>query len=267
MAQLLLDPYFRTLEGFIVLIEKDWLSFGHQFAYRNGHYTKDLGEDQRSQVFLQWLDCVHQILTQFPYAFEFNLELLNFIAANFNTCLYGTFLFNNDREREEFDAKNRTISIWTDVMKNENIKRFINPFYSHYSKELIPSYGYYKIRLWEEFYFQYFQEEIGLTVINKGSVENIKTRINYFESKKLEDQNQIQKQNETIESLKDIIKDLSSVVTRNHLGNQLTESTRNYIENLNSFQKISDEKVEKLETYNKVNTLKLEMHDNYVNQK
>ena len=35
-SQLILDKRFRTLDGFIYLIEKDWLSFGHQFRYRCG---------------------------------------------------------------------------------------------------------------------------------------------------------------------------------------------------------------------------------------
>lgn len=36
LAQILLDPYYRTIVGFQNLIDKDWVRFGHQFAIRMG---------------------------------------------------------------------------------------------------------------------------------------------------------------------------------------------------------------------------------------
>uniref|UniRef100_A0A8V5GZC4 Uncharacterized protein n=1 Tax=Melopsittacus undulatus TaxID=13146 RepID=A0A8V5GZC4_MELUD len=76
LAKILLDPYYRTMEGFQVLVESDWLDFGHKFGDRCGHQEKVEDQNEQCPVFLQWLDAVHQLLKQFPCLFEFNEAFL-----------------------------------------------------------------------------------------------------------------------------------------------------------------------------------------------
>lgn len=75
-AQLCLDPFYRTVDGFRILIEREWLNFGHKFADRCGHGPGSDELNERCPVFLQWLDCVHQIHRQFPCSFEFSMGYL-----------------------------------------------------------------------------------------------------------------------------------------------------------------------------------------------
>ena len=155
ISQVLLDPYYRTFMGFAVLIEKDFLSFGHQFAKRSGITPKkNEGENERSPIFLQFLDCIYQLLIQFPTEFEFNPDYLLFIAKYYNINVFGTFMFNNEEERVKNNAKETTPSIWTYLLNNKG--KYTNPLYSaNNSKRIItPNYAYYSYKLWTSYFMR-----------------------------------------------------------------------------------------------------------------
>ena len=164
-SELLIDPYFRTIKGYMTLIEKDFLSFGHQFRLRNGYYSKEeKSENQTSPILLQFLDATHQLLVQYPMYFEFNMKFLLFIANSINTGLYGTFLYDCEKDREKNNAKAKTMSCWTEVLNNINIYK--NPFYEEKSRKIYfftPNFSMSRIRLWEEYFFPFTQINLNIS--------------------------------------------------------------------------------------------------------
>uniref|UniRef100_A0A8C7ZFG3 phosphatidylinositol-3,5-bisphosphate 3-phosphatase n=1 Tax=Oryzias sinensis TaxID=183150 RepID=A0A8C7ZFG3_9TELE len=154
LAMLMLDGYYRTIRGFEILIEKEWLSFGHRFQQRIGHGDKNYTDAERSPVFVQFVDCVWQLTRQFPSAFEFNEYFLITILEHLFSCLFGTFLCNCEQQRLKEEVPKKTVSLWSYI--NSQLEEFTNPFYVNYSNHvLFPVVSLHHLELWVSYYIRW----------------------------------------------------------------------------------------------------------------
>jgi hypothetical protein len=161
IAMILLDPFYRTTKGLCILIEKEWCSFGHKFAQRYGHIAvdhvdKNYAHGERAPIFLQFIDCVYQVLRQFPLAFEFTEAALLCIMEHLYSCHYGTFLFDCERERKAEDISSKTESLWTYILDPDNESRFLNIFYEPFDSVLPLSPTLADVHLWRTYYRRWY---------------------------------------------------------------------------------------------------------------
>ena len=147
LSQLLIDPYFRTIDGFAVLVEKEFCEFGHPFGLRTGISKEEVSENY-SPIFIQFLDCVHQVMFQFPRAFEFNVDLLVYLAEQNELGMFGNFLLDCPKEREIYGVYKWTCNIWKVIEKNKDTK-FVNVLYEKFGL-LSPNFRMFDLRLWYE---------------------------------------------------------------------------------------------------------------------
>ncbi|XP_024939263.1 myotubularin-related protein 3 isoform X3 [Cephus cinctus] len=158
LAQLLLDPYYRTMEGFQVLCEREWLDFGHKFADRCGQTVGCEDPNERCPVFLQWLDCVHQLILQFSCSFQMSPAYLVKLAQHTYSQLFGTFLCNTRQERLQLRIRERTFSVWRFLNSNS----FVNHLYSPQKDQVLwPSCNVRDLVLWSEVYLGSTESSLG----------------------------------------------------------------------------------------------------------
>ncbi|EFA84568.1 Myotubularin-related protein 2 [Heterostelium album PN500] len=170
LSQLLLDPYYRTYRGFQVLIEKEWLSFGHQFTHRCAHVHHEKNDEEFSPIFLMFIDAVWQLTNLFPTTFQFNEKFLITILESVYNCRYGTFLFNHQKERVLYTKRNGGLaSLW--MYLNSNEIEFTNYFFIDDPKPIFHNFFLSDIQFWNNYYFRYKENYKQRVVINESIVK------------------------------------------------------------------------------------------------
>eukprot|EP00941_MAST-03F_sp_MAST-3F-sp1_P004235 g4235.t1 len=137
LVQIMSDPYYRSMEGFETLITKEWIAFGHKFSTRNAYPPVKAASQGafslsglNAPIFLQFLDCVWQLIRVHPTAFQYNEKLLLFLVEHSYSSYFGNFEFDSERERNRVKAfQLRSVSVWSYINDPANIYKFKNPLY------------------------------------------------------------------------------------------------------------------------------------------
>ncbi|KAI5730573.1 hypothetical protein M8J76_015286 [Diaphorina citri] len=173
LVQLLLDPFYRTRSGFQSLIQKEWVVMGHPFCTRLGHVYNP--EAQQSPLLLLFLDCVWQLLQQYPSHFQFSETYLTTMWDCAHMSIFDTFLFDCDRDRYNAAKEpNNPLTIrslwdWGEQFSDRDILLFDNPLYNPANESNLLSLDCValpQLQLWAQCYFRYIPQ---LELVGGGS--------------------------------------------------------------------------------------------------
>lgn len=143
LTQLLLDPHFRSIDGFQSLVQKEWIALEHPFQRRLGHVStggSEPSDGEQSPVFLLFLDCVWQLLQQFPDEFEFSQTYLTTLWDSCFMPIFDTFQFDSQAQRARAVNEGRLVLRpvwdWSEQFSEKDKMFFINPLYQRQRGDL-----------------------------------------------------------------------------------------------------------------------------------
>ena len=128
-----MDPFYRTMDGFRVVCQREWNSFGHKLRDRLwGHKAHE-----RSPIFLQFLDCVQNLLHAYPTAFEFNEWFLIRLSDAIVSMAYSDFRFNREMDFSA-EVKNQSPAmVWSVLYDEATREEFLNKNYDPSGERVI----------------------------------------------------------------------------------------------------------------------------------
>eukprot|EP00012_Vannella_robusta_P014041 CAMPEP_0206211386 /NCGR_PEP_ID=MMETSP0166-20121206/18107_1 /ASSEMBLY_ACC=CAM_ASM_000260 /TAXON_ID=95228 /ORGANISM="Vannella robusta, Strain DIVA3 518/3/11/1/6" /LENGTH=381 /DNA_ID=CAMNT_0053633231 /DNA_START=472 /DNA_END=1617 /DNA_ORIENTATION=- len=110
-------------------------------------------ESQRSPIFPQFLDLVHQLLYIYPTTFEFNELLLLTLMEELYSCRYGNFLFDSHKQRQDNHVFTSTKSLWTFILAHADF--YSNPNYRADPSILLLDLPSINLRLWKAYFVKF----------------------------------------------------------------------------------------------------------------
>jgi hypothetical protein len=114
-------------------------------------------------MFRSRIECVYQLVVQFPASFEFGESFLQAILDHSYSCLFGTFLFDCESERVRERTAATTHSLWAHLLDHRSLYTAANAqpppsSDNHRAQEpLRPSTK--DVRLWTKAHFPLFEPD------------------------------------------------------------------------------------------------------------